>query len=443
MSQSRDTSIPFNITLEHVLPLPLPLPPRAYLARTSMKTATDKEGKRSKKEQVEEEEEKAKQVSKEENASSSTPLLEETSTETEETATGTSIKIATDKEGKRIEKEQEEEKGKKVSKEENASSSTPLEETATETEGSDKGNVDILHFNKLTTHDDDDVIPQSKPGKQNMSDSSDRAAINEEVCGFDREIFLFEVQLTRSDIEHERLSIPAGGALKYFPPMETVKPNYEQQIEIYDNEKEDWKMTLTYNHLEQAFVITSGWQGFVDWHELKPMDAIRFYRTFSHLQNPHFLIEFVIGEESKTNYLIHEFKQKNFLFELQLSPSDIGDGVLIVPEEEVRNHFHEINIPAGTNEVERMTFTDTQNVHWCMEILFDGAYMLADGWDGFVKEHKLEAMDMIRFYKPVRPLHEKHFLIECVKREQAACGTNQIWLGGAKHDWEEMAISPN
>ncbi|CAL5353455.1 unnamed protein product [Camellia sinensis] len=436
MSQSRDTSIPFNITLEHVLPLPLP--PRAYLARTSMKTATDEEGKRSKKEQVEEEEEKAKQVSKEENASSSTPLLEETSTETEETATGTSIKIATDKEGKRIEKEQEEEKGKKVSKEENASSSTPLEETATETEGSDKGNVDLLHFNKLTTHDDDDVIPQSKPG-----DSSNRAAINEGVCGFDREIFLFEVQLTRSDIEHEMLSIPAGGALKYFPPMETVKPNYEQQIQIYDNEKEDWKMTLTYNHLEQAFVITSGWQGFVDWHELKPMDAIRFYRTFSHLQNPHFLIEFVIGEESETNYLIHEFKQKNFLFELQLSPSDIGDGVLIVPEEEVRNHFHEINIPAGTNEVERMTFTDTQNVHWCMEILFDGAYMLADGWDGFVKEHKLEAKDMIRFYKPAGPLHEKHFLIECVKREQAACGTNQIWLGGAKHDWEEMAISPN
>ncbi|KAI7983359.1 hypothetical protein LOK49_LG15G00869 [Camellia lanceoleosa] len=105
MSQSRDTSILFNITLEHVLPLP----PRAHLARTSVKTATDKEG-------------------------------------------------------KRIKKEQEEEKGKQVSKAENASSSTPLEETTTETEGSDKGNVDLLPINKLTTCDDDDVIPQSTPG---------------------------------------------------------------------------------------------------------------------------------------------------------------------------------------------------------------------------------------------------------------------------------------
>ena len=52
----------------------------------------------------------------------------------------------------------------------NASSSTPLEETATETEGSDEkmtlkpsaeGNVDVP-FKKLTIHDDADVLPQSK-----------------------------------------------------------------------------------------------------------------------------------------------------------------------------------------------------------------------------------------------------------------------------------------
>ncbi|KAI7984373.1 hypothetical protein LOK49_LG15G00873 [Camellia lanceoleosa] len=75
---------------------------------------------------------------------------------------------------KEEEEEEEEEKTKQVSKEGNppSSSSTPLEETATETEGFDEkmtlkpsaeGNVDVP-FKKLTIHDDADVLPQSKSG---------------------------------------------------------------------------------------------------------------------------------------------------------------------------------------------------------------------------------------------------------------------------------------
>ncbi|KAI7984371.1 Peptidyl-prolyl cis-trans isomerase CYP21-4 [Camellia lanceoleosa] len=75
-----------------------------------------------------------------------------------------------DKQGKMM-KELDVQQEEQVSTEGNASSSTPLEETP-QTEGSaDKmtekpsgeGNVD-LPFHKLTTHDDDDTISQSKSG---------------------------------------------------------------------------------------------------------------------------------------------------------------------------------------------------------------------------------------------------------------------------------------
>ena len=34
----------------------------------------------------------------------------------------------------------------------------------------------------------------------------------------------------------------------------------------------------------------------------------------------------------------------------------------------------------------------------------------------FVNEYNLEEWDVIRFYKPVQPLHSQHFLIEFLKR---------------------------
>ncbi|CAL5424896.1 unnamed protein product [Camellia sinensis] len=77
-----------------------------------------------------------------------------------------------DKEGKMM-KDSDVHQEEQVSIEGNASSSTPLEENATQIEGSvDKmtekpsgeRNVD-LPFHKLTTHDDDDTISQSKSGR--------------------------------------------------------------------------------------------------------------------------------------------------------------------------------------------------------------------------------------------------------------------------------------
>ncbi|CAL5353445.1 unnamed protein product [Camellia sinensis] len=80
-----------------------------------------------------------------------------------------------DKEGKMM-KDSDAHQEEQVSTEGNASSSTPLEENATQIEGSaDKmtekpsgeRNVD-LPFHKLTTHDDDDTISQSKSGGGNF-----------------------------------------------------------------------------------------------------------------------------------------------------------------------------------------------------------------------------------------------------------------------------------
>ncbi|CAL5427162.1 unnamed protein product [Camellia sinensis] len=130
--------------------------------------------------------------------------------------------------------------------------------------------------------------------------------------------------------------------------------------------------------------------------------------------------------------IISESKPGHFSIKfLQLTSRDIRNGVLFVLEQEVRNHFPTVNIPAGTSKIERLTFTDTQNMDWGMKIHFDGVFVITHGWDEFVNEHHLEAMDTIKFYKVVRPLHHTHFRIECVKREGAA-RTSQTYAKDGK-----------
>ncbi|CAL5440954.1 unnamed protein product [Camellia sinensis] len=117
----------------------------------------------------------------------------------------------------------------------------------------------------------------------------------------------------------------------------------------------------------------------------------------------------------------------------------VGHNYLKLPKEEVRNHFCAIGIPPRR----RLNFTDARNKDWAKTIFYVkvlDAYIIMNGWEGFVKEHRLEDMDVIRFYKPVQPLHERHFLVKCVKREEAeavvAAGTTSQddELGGAKKD---------
>ncbi|CAL5427159.1 unnamed protein product [Camellia sinensis] len=95
-----------------------------------------------------------------------------------------------DKEGKMM-KDSDVHQEEQVSIEGNASSSTPLEENATQIEGSaDKmtekpsgeRNVD-LPFHKLTTHDDDDTISQSKSGEGKEATSGTSSGQNDQLGG--------------------------------------------------------------------------------------------------------------------------------------------------------------------------------------------------------------------------------------------------------------------
>ncbi|CAL5353434.1 unnamed protein product [Camellia sinensis] len=357
----------------------------------------------------------------------------------------TSARPATDKQGKKIkeedaEEEEEKKKAKQVSKEGNppSSSSTPLEETATETEGSDEkmtlkpsaeGNVDVP-FKKLTIHDDADVLPQSKSGASCSSEMANQA-LQDTDGRFNSSGFLFELQLTPRDIQQGQLFIPVVKAANHFPPILTHPPNYEHQIEISDTQNRNWNMILVYHNMLGAFIIKKGWHRFVVGHGLEAMDVICFYKPLLRLHDKHFLIQHVKREESETDNR-PEFKPENFLFELRLTTSCAGDRWLVLPKEKVRNHFPALNNPAGR----KLNFTDARNKDWTMTFFFVkdlGVYMLIDGWEEFVKKHGLEAQDVIRFYKPVQPLHEGHLLIECVKKkdyeENAGKGGDHVKQG--------------
>ncbi|GFZ02077.1 hypothetical protein Acr_15g0006860 [Actinidia rufa] len=54
--------------------------------------------------------------------------------------------------------------------------------------------------------------------------------------------------------------------------------------------------------------------------------------------------------------------------------------------------------------------------------LSEYAFMMDNEWSNWwselVRWHKLKAMDVVRFYKPLQPLQENHYLIDFVKRSQ-------------------------
>ncbi|CAL5440952.1 unnamed protein product [Camellia sinensis] len=217
------------------------------------------------------------------------------------------------------------EKSKQVSKQGSASFSTSTD-TATKTEGSGKKkpvkpsrerNADLLPFKKLTVRDDDHVISKSKPRRGSCSSKrviqghQDRASINikeayplpeiPRVGEYQRSVhYLFRMELNSSDVVSGRLSIPFQTAEFHFPPTNCVS-NYKHQIVITDAHNDVWYMTLAYNALqisEFKFTITNRWQGFVDWHGLKAMDLICFYKPFPRLHTEHYLIDNVKAEEN-------------------------------------------------------------------------------------------------------------------------------------------------
>ncbi|CAL5440960.1 unnamed protein product [Camellia sinensis] len=250
----------------------------------------------------------------------------------------------------------------------NASSSTPLEETATVTERSAKGNAAAA-----------DVISQSKCGCGSVSRTNDYPLPITDTIGESQRFlrFLFQMELTQSDIERSSLSIPFEKARFHFLPMNRVSIH---QIVITDTRNDNWFMTLTYNAPKGSALITSRWQRLVDWHGLKDLDVIRFYKLILGLHPKHFLIDYVkaegnvasTSENLRTKQVCDEevrhdviseskfgggpscsserakleqqgkddkFHRRAFLFQLWLRPDDIEQGMPYITKKKAAKHF--------------------------------------------------------------------------------------------------------
>ncbi|XP_057512760.1 uncharacterized protein LOC130794812 [Actinidia eriantha] len=257
---------------------------------------------------------------------------------------------------------------------------------------------------------------------------------------------LFKMQLTPRDVEDRRLLIPFDIAGNHLPPdvVEIPGPGgtslYEILISNARAQNNDWIMTLIRNPGKQAFMITRGWQGFVDWYNLEAMDLIRFYRPEPRPHGNHYLIECVESEKllaennviapiiSDTN--IPEFKKENKLFDITFSP--LMRLFIFISEETFRKLFPGNEIPAQIPyKAMRLKFTDAGNKDWCIKIeLHEGVefYELTEGWKEFVNHHNFISEDEIEIYKPVQPLHSRHFLIK--KRDE-------VWTNLTQHRKEK------
>ncbi|PSS09633.1 B3 domain-containing transcription factor [Actinidia chinensis var. chinensis] len=364
--------------------------------RDKGKGVADEEGKKLEdmKAQQDAEIERTKDVYKEGISSSSTPLTK--------IATDTKSGGSTTGPGKEVLEEGEKIKDSDfVSTEGNLSSSIPSMEWKMTEKMLKKPSGEITQFKSGES---------SSPKRTGKEILQDTAPIDERVSGFKRKIFLFEKHLTASDVEQDMLSIPVELALDRFPPLpETRLISYEEEIEVIDAQDHVLCMTITYDPVASAFLINSQWTGFAKCHGLRAMDRVRFYIPMPRLKENRYLIEYVRAEE---------FRGENVLFQKVLTRYEAKYSErLTLPQLEGRNPFPGY----GIDLFERLCFTDAVNKDWWFTFQFqDGTYSVISGWEEFSNEYKVEEGDVIRFYKAVWPQSSQHFLIQHVKRDEAA-----------------------
>ncbi|KAG5567268.1 hypothetical protein RHGRI_002731 [Rhododendron griersonianum] len=245
------------------------------------------------------------------------------------------------------------------------------------------------------------------------------------------DVFLFEMAVPVDNI----LTIPAGIAREYFPTL-SCDTGGEQNLQIDDFRGQLWDVPFTYNREIDGFTNTNQWQQISSLYMLNYFlpCLILFYRPGFRLHAAHYMIEF----ERRTEYqnIAPEFRAEDLLFELELGEGDIWMSRLFLPFERVHEHFPAIRIPKRSQKKVVVKFTDAQGKNWYMEIVRYAAekYMIIKWWDEFVKNHRLEAMDVIRFYKPKNHSHSKHFFIEIVKKKDGGASSNQPGGGSGGGD---------
>lgn len=237
-------------------------------------------------------------------------------------------------------------------------------------------------------------------------------------------ILLFEIQLKPSN----RQVIPEAKASDYFPTPSTFSSGDTVKLRITDCHNKEWEMSIVYYTDEKAYMFIRGWTEFAIWHRWESADVIGFYRPLPRFSVNHFLVKFERTVESLPE--IPDFRRENLLFQIELNTGDLGYSRLFMPSTEVETHFPAIkHVPGANRRKEIMRFTDAKAKDWYMDVIYYNAnsYMIIKEWDEFVKENSLEAGDVIKFYKPVEPLHLRHFLIEIVRKD---AGTNPSQPGG-------------
>lgn len=162
-------------------------------------------------------------------------------------------------------------------------------------------------------------------------------------------------------------------------------------------------------------MILSGWQQFSTQYNLEPMDLVRIFEPVPRLHTQHFLIEV---EKKHAMVEVPEFKEENFLFQVELDRSDVEFRRVFLARDDVRN-FPGVKMQRNSREKKIMRFTDAKCKDWYMNIIrySEEKYMVMDGWDEFVKERGLEAGDLVGFYMHGYPCHMKHYLVGIVRKE--------------------------
>lgn len=232
------------------------------------------------------------------------------------------------------------------------------------------------------------------------------------------DIFLFEMTVPLDNT----LTIPAETAREYFPTLFFSETD-QHNLHIDDFRGQLWDVPFTYNRETDGFTNTNQWKQISSLYNLTRFVPclILFYRPAFRSHTSHYLIEF--ERRIDYQYFAPIFKANDLLFELELSENDIWMSRLFIPSELVHQHFPAIRIAKRSRKMVVVKFTDAQGKNWYMEIVRYAAekYMVIKWWAEFVRNHGLEAMDVIRFYKPEIPSHSKHFFIEIVKKGD---GTN-------------------
>ncbi|KAF7121414.1 hypothetical protein RHSIM_Rhsim13G0049100 [Rhododendron simsii] len=228
-------------------------------------------------------------------------------------------------------------------------------------------------------------------------------------------VFLFEVFLIQGDVEMDTLLIPRELASDHFPPL-LNRYTYSEHIQITEPEGLISDVQVGFLAVESAFVIADDWwKEYVNRNGLRPLDAILFFRHVPGAPNNHFLVGFVRRTDQQ-NMNVPEFRTQNFLFHLSFTHWANTVRLVSIPTEEVRHHFPAIGIPSESVGKARLHFTGALNNEWPVTMILaptpTTVHHMMTLSDKFVTENNLKVGDLIEFYKPLRPLHSRHFLIK-------------------------------